>query len=138
NRAIADWAEAGLDDRLLARLRQVEVRIADLPDGYLGMAYANAIVLDRDAAGHGWFIDPTPWLDEEYNELIADGMQARSGAAASGIDLLTALAHELGHTLGQEHAEVGGGLMSETLEAGVRRHASAEDVDALFSSGDWQ
>jgi hypothetical protein len=141
-RAVADWGAAGLDQRLLDRLQQVEIRIADLPDGYLGMAYPRAIVLDRDAAGHGWFIDATPWLDEEYEDLAADGLQARQeSAAAGGIDLLTVLAHELGHTLGLEDlssAFGAGGLMSDSLATGIRRHATAAEADSLFSSNDWQ
>jgi hypothetical protein len=141
NRAIADWAAAGLDQRLLDRLRQVEVRVADLPDGYLGMAYPTAIVLDRDAAGRGWFIDSTPWLDEEYDGLVAEGLRARqSSAASAGMDLLSVIAHELGHTLGLDDVPTyygAGGLMSDSLSTGIRRHATGAEVDALFSE-DWQ
>ena len=54
--------------------------MADLPDDVLGLAGSSRIQLDRDAAGGGWFIDPTPYADEE---------------AFEGFDLLTTLLHEL-------------------------------------------
>jgi hypothetical protein len=134
-RAIADWAAAGLDQRLLDRLASVEVRIAELPGEYLATASHRAIMLDTDAAGHGWFVDSTPWLDEEF-ELLAEGsLRARQEtAAAAGMDLMTVLAHELGHILGLGHEE---GVMEETLSAGTRRLPTAEDLDGLFAAGRW-
>jgi large repetitive protein len=137
-RAIADWAAAGLDQRLLDRLASVEVRIADLPGEYLATASHKAIMLDRNAAGHGWFIDETPWLDEEFEPLSEGSLRARQeSAAASGMDLRTVLAHELGHILGLGHSDSYASVMEETLSLGTRRLPTAEDVDSLFEAGSW-
>src|SRR5262249_45836742 len=43
--------------------------VRDLPAGYLALAHRGAglIELDDDAAGRGWFVDPTPQQDEEFD-----------------------------------------------------------------------
>jgi hypothetical protein len=139
-RAVADWAAAGISQEMLDRLENVEVRIADLPGEYVATAYPRAIMLDRSAAGHGWFVDPTPWLDEEYMPLAEGSLRAReASAAAAGMDLTTVLAHELGHILGLDHraAEQANSVMSESLPVGTRRLPTSSDVDSLFESGSW-
>lgn len=79
------------------------------------------MLIDDDAAGLGWFVDPTPLLDEEFGS----GGSARPGtAAAAGVDLLTVLAHELGHVLGRPDLDVWShpdDVMAEELGRGVRR-----------------
>lgn len=47
-------------DVAAAALDQVEFKIADLPGALLGQTVGNTIVIDADAGGYGWFIDPTP------------------------------------------------------------------------------
>ena len=61
------------------------MQLADLPGNQLGIGNARQIVLDADAAGHGWFIDTTPLADEEFD---ATG-RATTSAAAHRIDALT-------------------------------------------------
>ena len=74
------------------------------------------MLIDSDAAGHGWFIDSTPDTSDDL--------------AADRIDLLTAVAHELGHVLGLDDGD-DDSLMDDQLSAGVRH--SIEAVDAVFA-----
>ena len=85
-RAILDaatqtWAAAGLDEAHLDRLRGVELRVADLGGYQLGQFDGRVITLDDDAAGYGWFVDPTPQTDEEFSVSSVDGVFAASATA---------------------------------------------------------
>ncbi len=55
------------------------------------------------------------------------------------MDLLTVLAHELGHSLGFKHDAGPGHLMSETLTPGIRLLpiGSGADIDQAFANLDW-
>jgi hypothetical protein len=118
------WASMGVSDAALQWLRTVEVKVADLPGLVLGEVRGDTILIDRDAAGHGWFIDATPGADNEFA-----GRGAR-GDAAGRIDLLTVLHHEFGHVLGRSH---GSGAMAETLDVGQR-----EVPRVMAPSIDWR
>lgn len=118
--AIDIWSATGLTAAQVALLDQVEVQIADLADAQLGQASGTTITLDVDAAGYGWFLDATPFENEEF-DLDADrtGLKTIGGLPASlRIDMLTVVMHELGHVLGFEHAE--NGVMQEALTPGTR------------------
>jgi len=119
--AIARWEAAGADTSALSA---VDVRIADLADGLLGLAGNHTIWLDRNAAGHGWFIDATTGDDSEFTTPGDQGEEGR-------MDLLTAIVHEMGHLLGHDHDE---GVMAETLATGVRQMPMRE-VDARVATG---
>jgi hypothetical protein len=54
----------GLTADQLALLNQATITIADLADGYLALTLGTTITLDTDAAGYGWFVDQTPFLNE--------------------------------------------------------------------------
>jgi hypothetical protein len=86
NQAIENWALAGADASQLNALSQIDVHVANLSGSYLGMASAssNLIWIDVDAAGYGWRSD--------------------------GMDLLSAVSHELGHQIGLDHDELGSRL----------------------------
>lgn len=99
--AAARWRSAG-----------IEIRTADLGGTTLGLASGNTIRLDDNAAGWGWFIDPTPGDNSEFAILGDQGEQHR-------VDLLTVVMYELGRLVGYGHHEEG--LMAEALTAGVRR-----------------
>jgi hypothetical protein len=70
------------------------------------------------AAGHGWFVDDTPYESSEYR-LIDGTLSAEPNSDAYGkMDLLTTVMHEIGHVLGYEHGA--DELMQVTLAAGLR------------------
>jgi hypothetical protein len=81
---------------------EVNVAIEDLPPGQLGEAFGNTITLDINANGAGWYTDLT-------------------APQAGRVDLLTVVAHEIGHLLSHDHSDVAGDVMFETLPAGTRR-----------------
>ncbi|MCI0682547.1 MAG: Ig-like domain-containing protein [Gemmataceae bacterium] len=111
NEAIARWVATGTASQ--AALEAVPVQITDLPGNELGFTSATGVLIDRDAAGFGWFVDPTPADDSEFS--------LSHGPAYMKVDLLTVLAHELGHVLGLDDNEPGGDLMAGTVPLGVRR-----------------
>jgi hypothetical protein len=121
--AIARWNAAGLSATLLSELSRAKVAVADLPDAQLGMANGDTVYIDRDAAGHGWFVDPSPTLDEEFL-LSANGnqLQAVDSRAVDRIDLLSVVEHELGHIAGLDDLDADtNDLMSGVLEVSLRR-----------------
>jgi hypothetical protein len=62
------------------------------------------ITLDTNAAGYGWFIDYTPYLNEEWLPTSnPHEWQAKPGSDAEGkMDMLSVLLHEYGHVLGRQ------------------------------------
>ncbi len=129
--------EEAFGPRAATALAGVSVEVTDLSGKLLGAATDGKILIDDDAAGYGWFVDPTPDEDEEFAQLTSDVLSVRSGNAAEGrADLLTTVMHEMGHVLGFEHADEG--LMAETLPLGVRRLPSETNnaIDQVFASLD--
>jgi hypothetical protein len=123
--AIDRWAAAGLDPIHLDVLRHSTVTVADLGGSYLGLADtgARAIRIDDDAAGRGWFVDPTPRDDSEFAKP-GKGVRER-------MDLLSVVTHELGHLVGLDDDRDPGhaaDVMGDTLAAGTRRMPTAADV----------
>jgi parallel beta-helix repeat protein len=123
--ALQRWLASGLVTT--AELRQfdsVNFHIVDLPGLLLGQNDGNVIRIDTNAAGHGWFVDKTPLLDEEF--IVADNtdqsvLEAKAHTNASGaMDLVSVVSHELGHLFGFAHNDVVA-AMSDTLDAGIRQ-----------------
>ncbi len=136
--AITRLAAQGLTPAQVKQLSTVTFAIADLPGATLGLATPRTITLDVNAAGYGWFIDPTPFHDSEYGPKKLSP-PATLVTPARTMDLLTAVMHELGHTLGRNDLHDHGAesdLMYETLAAGTRRTTFAA-VDAVFAGPSW-
>jgi PKD domain len=121
--ALHRWQAAGTDS---SSLGNIQIRIADLGGTTLGLASGNTIWLDDNAAGWGWFVDPTPRDDSEFTTPGNQGEQNR-------MDLLTVLMHEIGHVMGHDHDE--GGVMAETLTEGTRLSSPSDAyaADSLLS-----
>ncbi|MGM0488578.1 MAG: choice-of-anchor D domain-containing protein [Planctomycetota bacterium] len=133
---LSRWARAGLPDELLNKLNRTDFGVVDLPGAHLGMATSDGILIDSDAAGHGWFIDPTPDKDNEFSRVQESGdLRAVAPNAVDRIDLLTVVSHELGHIAGLDDlASSTDDLMSATLETGRRRVPGESERDAVFAS----
>ncbi|SHJ60399.1 Sugar lactone lactonase YvrE [Palleronia salina] len=114
------WESTGaLTDAQRAQLQTLQVEIRDLGGTVLALFDGNKITLDDDAAGHGWAVPGA-------------GDWQLQNAALRGVDLLTVIAHEMGHSLGLEDLPGAGGtaptLMTGTLAPGERRLPQAADL----------
>jgi hypothetical protein len=127
--ALQRLQSAGADPTLVGRLASAQFTVGQLAGGLLGWTDAthNRVVIDIQAAGYGWFVDPTPGSDEEFS-----GGRALPGTSAAGReDLLTVVLHEMGHLAGWADVDGSpGNLMAATLASGVRR---TQALDALFA-----
>jgi hypothetical protein len=129
--AIARWAAAGASAELVQALASTTIVVDDLPGALLGLASPNAIWIDRDAAGRGWFVDTTFRDDAEFATSRGEfaGLAPAGGDAFGQMDLLSVVGHELGHVLGlgdyhEDH------LMGSHLEPGVRRYPTLQVDEA--------
>ena len=124
------------DIQVLTTMAGITIQVADLPGGLLGEAIGKTILIDRDAAGYGWFVDPTPADDSEFSNVLGPHeLTARNGSpAAERVDLLTTVMHEMGHVLGYEHSD-SLDLMYPTLPLGTRRSLGEESA---FSLSMWE
>jgi DNA/RNA endonuclease G (NUC1) len=98
----------------LGQVLPLDLRVAveDLPAGQLGEARitgydadglptAGTIIVDWNADGAGWFLDPTPADRGEFDRALgASAFAASSGPAAGRYDLFTVFLHEVGHLAG--------------------------------------
>jgi Matrixin len=138
----AAWLRSTALSALIASAQQSLTGFSDLPSTALGQTtgqgLAGQITLDINAAGHGWYIDPTP-LDPSTSSGLANSdylptsdasvWQAKAGSAATGkMDMLSVLLHEYGHALGLEHSGSASYFMAASLQPGVRKLPSSEEL----------
>ncbi|MCX7147909.1 MAG: Ig-like domain-containing protein [Rhodocyclales bacterium] len=115
---------------LLSDASQAVTGFADLPGAAVGQTTGTTITFDTNAAGYNWFIDYTPAENSEFlptanpNEWIAKA----DSEAAGKMDMLSVLLHEYGHALGIEHSASAHDHMATTLQPGVRRLPSADEL----------
>jgi uncharacterized repeat protein (TIGR01451 family) len=124
------WINAlGAGDPRLSALNSVSIAVGDLGPGLLGETTGGAILIDRNAAGWGWFVDPTPRDNSEFSIVLSSGVYAATpGSPAYGrMDLLSTVVHELGNVMGFAE-DPGQDVTGATLQAGMRRIPVASAV----------
>src|SRR5262249_42435330 len=125
--AVSRWQAAGQHPESLG---PIKFAVADLPGSFLGTVTGNTVWIDRDAAGHGWFVDPTPRDDAEF--------PAAAGTAAAGrMGLLTVVSDEIGRLLGLDVPDAGQyPVMSLTLAPGTRLGDGAAAAGGVVAAAD--
>src|SRR5579884_2826435 len=84
NEAISLWQAAGISSNDVELLREASVKLTDLPTPYLGLTSGLQIWISQNADDYGWSVNPNPAAPPVPGKL----------------DLLTVVAHEMGHVLG--------------------------------------
>jgi hypothetical protein len=117
------WGSSLIFGEALNGLQTVELIVADLPGLMLGYTRGTTIILDADAAGHGWYVDASPASSDEFRIRLDDHVLAAlpDSEAHGNIDLVTVFAHEVGHLLGLTHgAAADYPVMKDELDPGIR------------------
>jgi uncharacterized repeat protein (TIGR01451 family) len=139
--ALVRLSAAGISGEEVARLASLSFQISDLPEGVLATASSAGVVIDVNAAGHGWYIDLSPNDDQEFLLGSGNGLRVKSSNPVfRQMDLLTVVMREMVHLLGQENRRQLNyldGLMSRTLTTGLRRLPSTEQerISRLIQPG---
>ena len=135
---LAAWQRASNLSALLANASQSLTGFTDLAGTAVGQTTGEGlsaqITLDPTAAGHNWYIDPTPLnnTDDYLPTSNPNLWQAKADTAAAGkMDMLSVLLHEYGHALGLQHSADSGDFMAATLQPGERRLPSAEELQLM-------
>jgi hypothetical protein len=120
--AITRWQAAGATPTQLSPLAQFKYEIVSLPPGILAMTGPGIIWVSPNADGYGWFVDPNPASDSAFTPMA-------SSPAQDHMDLLSVMAHELGHIiLNMNEGSQPNDIMTEALLLGVRRLPTPQDL----------
>ena len=148
------------DAQSLLTYDNVNITFANLTGAAVGEATGEgtnaSIILDIDAAGHGWYIGglttedrgqnlSTPSsifnpLSSVFSPPSSDWLPtsnpnewvARAGTDAAGkMDMLSVLLHEYGHALGIDHSSDSHDYMATTLTPGMRRLPSSDEMQLM-------
>ena len=131
NAAIQLWVAAGATAEQVAAMRAATVSVAQLPSNYLASSETGQILIDDDAAGWGWFVDPTPRDNIEFSGSGTDLTALAGSPAVRHMDLLTAIMHELGHQAGlsDDYNSSAANVMDGTLNVGERHLPTSEQLE---------
>ncbi len=130
------WIAAlGPNDARLSALTTVTIEIGALPGLELGATHDGVITISSNAAGWGWFIDPTPGNNSEFSTPISNvALLANSSSPAYGhMDLLSTVLHELGNAMGFAEDQ-GQDVTGMVLLPGERRLPGTMDSTSGSSS----
>ncbi len=138
--AISRWNSTQWISETGINLATVTFDVTDLDGGALALADSGTVLIDIDAAGFGWFIDPTPDDDSEFPNDLGNGVwSADSNSDAFGdFDLLSVVMHELGHTVGLEDltdSTDATDLMASQFNGSIRKSIPAYDASRLVGGG---
>jgi YD repeat-containing protein/VCBS repeat-containing protein len=135
-RAEALWPEGHGSSTAGGDKHPIQATALQLPTGMIGATDGASVQFDTDADGVGWFVDRTPWENEEFywDEARREWVAVVGGPAEGKIDLLSVLTHEIGHVVGLVHTQSAGkavSVMATPLASGVRRFPTEQDLTAL-------
>ncbi len=131
--ALSRLKAAGVNSSLVRQLASVQFEISNsLPPDTLALSFVGAdlVEVSATAAGRGWFTDASASSDAEY----VNGTAQPNTPAATGMDLLTTVLHEMGHFNGRVDlpASATAGLMADVLSASQR---DVQGLDQVFATG---
>jgi hypothetical protein len=112
SQAIDFWSQVGAN---VERLTAAHIASVDLAGDLLGRAGGSWVVVDDDAAGHGWGLTEAELLEGR-------------------VDLFTAVVHEFGHLLGLDDDATIAEVMAARLQPGVRPNVWSEQLEQRFRS----
>jgi hypothetical protein len=129
------WEAAlGPNDAHLAALTSITVDVGNLMGLAIGVTQGDAITIDSTAAGWGWFVDPTPADNSEFQVPLSNvALLAPSSSPAFGhMDLLSTVLHEMGNVMGFSE-DLGQDVTGMVLLPGERRLPGTFDPAATIT-----